>query len=91
MDFLLTASTKLCSISDKSYSVLHWTQDQAALQKKFFKLLLENKMYRNNPKCWDRQAWANSVDPDQMLQNAASDLGLHCLPLIQHYFRHISR
>ena len=21
----------------------------------------------------------NSVDPDQMLQNAASDLGLHCL------------
>ena len=22
---------------------------------------------------------ANSVDPDQMLQNAASDLGLHCL------------
>ena len=22
---------------------------------------------------------ANSVDPDQMPQNAASDLGLHCL------------
>ena len=31
----------------------------------------------------DRQVWANSVDPDQMLQNAASDLGLHGLPLIQ--------
>ena len=31
----------------------------------------------------DRQAWADSVDPDKMLHNAASDLGLHCLPLIQ--------
>ena len=29
----------------------------------------------------DRQAWANSVDPDQTPQNAASDQGLHCLPL----------
>ena len=24
---------------------------------------------------------ANSVDPDQMLQSVASDLGLHCLPI----------
>ena len=24
---------------------------------------------------------ANSVDPDQMLHSAASDLGLHCLPV----------
>ena len=23
--------------------------------------------------------WANSTDPDQMLQNMASDQGLHCL------------
>ena len=30
----------------------------------------------------DRQAWSNSVDPDQMLHSAASDLGLHFLPLI---------
>ena len=28
----------------------------------------------------------NSVDPDQMLQNAASDQGLHCLSLIQQIF-----
>ena len=33
-------------------------------------------------KCSDRKAWANNVDPDQMLQNAASDHGLPCLPLI---------
>ena len=25
---------------------------------------------------------ANSVQPDQRLQNAVSDLGLHCLPMI---------
>ena len=33
----------------------------------------------------DRQAWANSIDPDEMPQNAASHLGLHCLPLIQQF------
>ena len=33
----------------------------------------------------ERQAWANSVVPDEMLQNEASDQGLHCLPLIQQY------
>ena len=31
--------------------------------------------YRINPKYWDRQAWANSVDPDQTLLSVASDLG----------------
>ena len=30
----------------------------------------------------DGQVWANSVDPDQMSQNAASDLGLYSLLLI---------
>ena len=25
--------------------------------------------------------FANSEDPDQMVQSAASDLGLHCLPI----------
>ena len=33
----------------------------------------------------DRQAWVNSVDPDEMPQNVASHQGLHCLPLIQHF------
>ena len=44
--------------------------------------------YHNNPKHWDRQVCTNSVDPDQKLQNAASNQGLHCLPLVQHYFKH---
>ena len=34
----------------------------------------------------DIQAEANSVDPDQILQAAASDLGPHCLLLIQQFF-----
>ena len=38
-----------------------------------------------NPKYLDRQAWAKSVDPDQTPRNAASDLGLHALPLIQQF------
>ena len=33
----------------------------------------------------ERQAWANSVDPDQMPQNVASDLGLYCLTLIKQF------
>ena len=33
----------------------------------------------------DKQAYANSVDPDQTPQNAASDQGLHCLPPIQQF------
>ena len=40
----------------------------------------------NNPKFWDRQAGANSVDSDQMLLNAVSDQSPHCLPLIQQFF-----
>ena len=31
----------------------------------------------------DRLGQGNNVDPDQMLQNAASALGLHCLTIIQ--------
>ena len=33
----------------------------------------------------DRQVRANSVDPDQTPQNAASDQGLHCLSFIQQF------
>ena len=33
----------------------------------------------------DRQARANSVDSDEMPQNAMSHHGLHCLPLIQQF------
>ena len=34
-------------------------------------------------KCW------NSIDPDQMHQNTASDHGLHCLPHIQQFRTHL--
>ena len=39
--------------------------------------------YHNNPMYGNRQAWANSIDPDQMPLKVASDQGLHCLPLIK--------
>ena len=39
----------------------------------------------SEPKYWGRQAWTNSVDPDQTPRNAASDQGLHCLSLIQQF------
>ena len=35
--------------------------------------LLRVNTYQNISKYWDRKAFVNSVDPDQMLQNAASD------------------
>ena len=41
--------------------------------------------YHSYSKYLDRQVGANSVDPDQVLQNAASDQGLHCLQLIQEW------
>ena len=43
--------------------------------------------YSNIHKYWDRQTCANNVDLDQTPQKMASDQGLHCLPLIQEYFR----
>ena len=47
-------------------------------------LLLINlrRFYRNNPKYWDRETFANSVDPDQTPHSVASDQLLHCLPYI---------
>ena len=47
--------------------------------------------YHNNPKYWDRQASANSVDPDQMLHSVMSDQDLYCLMFIQQYHRDIKR
>ena len=44
-------------------------------------------MYRNIPKYRDMQSTVNSINPDQMLRTAASDLGLRCLPLSPAVFR----
>ena len=54
----------------------------------------DSKMYTNTnvrafhrilPKNLDRQAYANIVDPNQTPQNATSDWGQRCLPLIQQF------
>ena len=44
--------------------------------------------YRTYSTYSDKQAWANSVDPNQTPQNAASYQGLHCLPLTQQFHTH---
>ena len=44
--------------------------------------------YCTYPQNSNRQAWANSVDPDQMPQNAESDQGLHGF-LWSSNFRHV--
>ena len=49
------------------------------------KHLIDYNEYRIYRMYSDRQAWANSVDPDETPQNAASRQGLHCLLLIQHF------
>ena len=36
----------------------------------------------------EKQALANSAEPDQTPRDAASDQGLHCLPLIQQFYAH---
>ena len=41
----------------------------------FFSMLGKYRIYTKN---WDRKTWANTVDPDQTPQNAATDQGLHC-------------
>ena len=41
--------------------------------------------YHIYPEYWDGQTSANSVDSEQMLQNAASDQGLHCVQLVQQF------
>ena len=57
--------------------------------KKYLAATLLMSTYGNNPKYWDRQAFANSADPDQTPQITASNQGLHCLPYIQQYFKDI--
>ena len=48
------------------------------------KLSYNEPSYKELPVNWDRQAWSNSVYPDQMY-NAATDRGLHGLPFIQQF------
>ena len=51
----------------------------------FFFLIVGLKTYQIYRMYWDSQGWPNSVAPNEMLQNATSHQGLHCLPLIQQF------
>ena len=51
--------------------------------KKVFLEWDSNQQTPEYPKYWDRQAWANNADPDQMTQKLASDHFLHHLSTVQ--------
>ena len=54
----------------------------------FLRVVRFDNSYRTYSSYSDRQTLANSIDPDQTPQNAASDQGLHCLPVIQQFYKH---
>ena len=60
---------------------------QGRIQVYFFGVSIWSN-YRTESTYSDRQAWANSAEPDQTQPNAASDQGLHCLPLTQQFKTH---
>ena len=78
-DFLYQASH--WNTQKKTHFIQGWMQDD------FWGGLIWSN-YHTYSTYSDRQAWANIVDPDQMPQNAASDQGLHCLPLSQQFYTH---
>ena len=81
---LQTEITSFCA-ADKSHL---WKGIKLAvvrkwlLQQIYSRIPLWETKYRNYPSI---ETLANSVDSDQTPQNAASDQGLYCLPLIQQF------
>ena len=61
-------------------SLLNGKQCTSSLLRQAVGLFRVNTVCHIYPMYSDIQSWAKSVDPDQMLYFAASDLGLHCLP-----------
>ena len=53
-----------------------------SIERRFFRLATK-VFYRSHLEHLDRRVKANCVDPHQTPLFAASDQGLHCLPLIQ--------
>ena len=87
----LKKSISKCGLQNFSLSILNSQCSFGCQSNNFVRLFFTKEEYHDNLKYWDRQAWVNSVDPDQMPQIVASDQGLHCLPLIQHHLKHINR
>ena len=49
------------------------------------KILTYKISYCNNPKYWDRESLANTLDQVQRLQNWTSDQGLLCLRFLKKF------
>ena len=83
MDFFLGGSSLLDLTSDpsSSHTVAPPTSTESTTSE-IASAMLDDELLSLGICLW---AWANSVDPDEMLQNAASHQGLHCLPIIQQF------
>ena len=66
-----------------SHNCVHSYTYKSCCSLEFINNLLLFRLKPYYPKYSDRQALVNSVDSDQTPQNAASDQGVYCLPLIQ--------
>ena len=77
--FISSRIWKLCMLQ-LGCSLISYLQTKCSLKNNLYPIYCKWYIfiYRNNPNCLDRQAWANSVNPDQM-PHAAYDLGLPCL------------
>ena len=76
---MLSVYSTAVEIFVKNIDATYKINDDVIRRKLYSRERTVQKFY---PTISDRQAQANSVDLDQTPQNAASDLGLHCLPLI---------
>ena len=72
----------------ESVDMINSQTAQGLIQEDFWGRGLIYSYYRIFSTYSDKQAWANNVDPDQAPQNAASDQGLHYLPLTQLFYTH---
>ena len=77
--------TTPAAVKSSKNHFLEPVHEQQWLMKHFSRTLadLSAVLYRNDPKFSDRYAWANSADPDQLLEEQ-SDQGRHCLPFGLH-------
>ena len=72
----------------KISNLLHLYEQNAFMIATFYRLsylFLQVRKCHIYPNNSDGQACANSADPDQTPQYAASDLDLHCLPDVQRF------
>ena len=95
-----TADTQILTVYQKSAFRVSWFRSFGLVLLAIIKLSVKSQWYLDVTGSYDcvlfhsyhiyhmysdKQTWANSIDPNETPQNAASQQGLHCLPLIQQF------